>query len=132
MLTSRLKLIACWVLAGSSLGQAQTNSMKNTPPTTATLQVSDQHQWINVYFKEIDAQGDIVLLYGGVPLKTRLAGLTLRTDAPGIIKIFLPIGVLLRAELVKKGPIPTVVLWKGITNLNQQLVFHGGAVETTR
>jgi len=82
---------------------------------------------INVTFVGMDADQHLLLKYGGVVLKTTLSGLKLNKGAGGVLGMFLPDGVRLQAEIITKGNIQSVILWKEKTNMNQQLLIQGVA-----
>ena len=123
----RISICISTVLLATAGAQGRGKPSASTPERSIPLAVASTS--ISVFFKGVDRNGYAILTYGGVSLKAQLDGIKLRTDAPGIIKIFLPTGVQLRAEVVKKGTIPVIILWKGKMNMNQRLMFHGAATE---
>ncbi|ULH17926.1 hypothetical protein MF271_23435 (plasmid) [Deinococcus sp. KNUC1210] len=85
------------------------------------------NQRIGVRFQSIDASGLVVLRYSGILIKASLAGIHLKKGASGVLGMLLPDGISVTAEIVQKGTIPSVILWKGTTNLNQELLLQGVA-----
>lgn len=83
---------------------------------------------IVVTFDKVDTDGYIILKYGSVSLKTRLAGIKVRTALAGALSLYVPEGARLQAEIVEKGDIQSVLLWKNGLNLNEQLMTDGVAV----
>ncbi|GGR07496.1 hypothetical protein [Deinococcus ruber] len=82
---------------------------------------------VNVYFEKVDEKGMVILKYGSVFLTTKLYGIRLRSGSAGVLSLVLPSGVLLQAEVIEKGEIQSVVLWKGNKNLNEELLIQGVA-----
>ena len=101
-------------LAASTTGTVMSQDVAGTLPA-ANLK-------IDVNFQRIDADGFAILKFGTVLIKTQLAGVRLRDKA---LDAVLPEGARLQAEIVQKGSVPTVILWKGTVNLNLQLVTQG-------
>ena len=82
---------------------------------------------INVIFEKIDSEDHVILKYGALMIKTRLMGVKIKSGAAGVLGMLLPEGVSLQAEVVEKGAIPGIILWKGKVNLNEQLLIQGVA-----
>ncbi|GGQ93037.1 hypothetical protein [Deinococcus ruber] len=80
---------------------------------------------IDVNFQRIDTDGMAILKFGTVLIKTQLAGVRVKDKARDNLDAVLPEGARLQAEIVQKGSIPTVILWKGSVNLNTQLLAQG-------
>ena len=113
-----LALLACCALP---LAAAQTAPAQTTPASKA------KNLRLNVYFQSVDAKGQLILKYGDSLLTTRLHHIRLRDGSGGVLGLIVPRGVMLQAEIIEKGNIPSVVLWKGPLNLNEQLLMQGVA-----
>ncbi len=121
-----LALGCCLILGPLVAGSAQAQSGQ-LAPTTAPSAAAKKNLRLNVHFVKIDADGFVILDYGSVQLKTQLASIRLRGGAGGVLSMILPAGVLLQAEIVQKGAVQSVVLWKGTQNINEQLLIQGVA-----
>ncbi|ULH16036.1 hypothetical protein MF271_05225 [Deinococcus sp. KNUC1210] len=80
---------------------------------------------IDVNFQRIDSDGLAILKFGTVLIKTQLSGVRVKDKARDNLDAVLPEGARLQAEIVQKGSIPTVILWKGTVNVNAQLLAQG-------
>ncbi|WP_424952804.1 hypothetical protein [Deinococcus sp.] len=102
---------------------------QTAPAQTAAAQPApaSKNMRINVYFEKVDANGLVILKYGTVSLTTRLSGIKLRDGSAGVLSLVIPTSVLLQAEVISKGTVPVVVLWKGTKNLNEELLIQGVA-----
>ncbi|AZI43297.1 hypothetical protein EHF33_11540 [Deinococcus psychrotolerans] len=130
----------CFVLVSAALvygaAQAESATTKTTAVNTAApmswqavQQQDDKNRVkIGVTFDKVDADGYIILKYGSVMLKTRLAGVKVRTALAGVLNMYVPEGARIQAEIVEKGKIQSVLLWKNGKNLNEQLMMDGVAV----
>jgi hypothetical protein len=120
-----------WLVLGLLMtGAAQAQSTPASPLVTSgqpTVKDSAAHLKINVIFEKLDSENRVILKYGALVIKTRLAGVKIRPGAAGVLGMLLPEGARLQAEFVEKGTIPAVVLWKGTVNLNEQLLIQGVA-----
>ena len=113
---------ACLLLVGAGFSQAQTATS-----STQSSAAKPKNMRVNVYFQKIDDKGMVILKYGSVLLTTRLYGIRLKGGSAGVLSLILPPGVLLQAEVVEKGAVQSVVLWKGAKNLNEELLIQGVA-----
>ena len=134
MVKSTLPGQAIWIrlalgcLLASSFAHAQTVPVQ---PSTSVGQNAGTgnaaRPRINVVFQSIDTEDHIILKHGALIIKTVLMGLKIRPGAAGVLGMLLPEGASLQAEVVEKGSIPSIILWKGKVNLNEQLLIQGVA-----
>lgn len=124
-----LPLLLCAGLILPLLCPAQAQTAPAAAKTWQAIQHEDasKHIKFSVVFEKIDAQGYLVLKYGSVSLKTRLAGIKITGKSTGVLGLYLPAGARLQAEIVEKGAVQGVVLWKNKQNLNEQLMIDGVA-----
>ncbi|ULH17270.1 hypothetical protein MF271_18090 (plasmid) [Deinococcus sp. KNUC1210] len=121
-------LCAGLLLLGAVFSESQAASPPVAAPAAAqTAAKKAPNLRVNVYFQKIDEKGMVILKYGSVLLTTRLYGIRLRSGSAGVLSLVLPSGVLLQAEVIEKGEIQSVVLWKGNKNLNEELLIQGVA-----
>jgi hypothetical protein len=114
-------LLICASLALNSFANAE------SAPASAATATKIANLRIAVTFQKVDSQNFIILKYGSVLLKTKMAGLKIKPGASGVLGMLLPDGASLQAEIVEKGNIQSIILWKGKTNLNEQLLINGVA-----
>jgi len=121
--------VLCAAALTALLCPAQAQSAPAGAKTWQAIQKEDasKHVRFNVVFEKIDAQGYLILKYGSVSLKTRLAGIKIAGKSTGVLGLYLPTGALLQAEIVEKGAVQGVILWKNKQNLNEQLMIDGVA-----
>lgn len=124
-----LRALLCAGLLTALLCPAQAQSVPAGAKSWQAIQREDasKHVKFGVVFEKIDAQGHLVLKYGTVLLKTRLAGIKISGNSAGVLGLYLPTGARLQAEFVEKGAVQGVVLWKNKQNLNEQLMIDGVA-----
>lgn len=124
-----LPLLLCAGLLAALLCPAQAQSVPAGAKSWQAIQQEDAstHVKFSVVFEKIDAQGYLILKYGTVSLKTRLAGIKITGKSTGVLGLYLPTGALLQAEVVEKGAVQGVILWKNKQNLNEQLMIDGVA-----
>lgn len=124
-----LRALLCAGLLAALLCPAQAQSVPTGAKSWQAIQQEDasKHVKFNVVFEKIDPQGYLILKYGSVSLKTRLAGIKLNGKSAGVLGLYLPTGALLQAEVVEKGTVQGVILWKNKQNLNEQLMIDGVA-----
>ena len=126
--------LAIGLAAGSLVGSHASaeiiqKSGQPTPktPTPKTTVKKVANISINVTYEGVDAQQNVILKYGSVKLKTKLAGLKLKPGAAGVLALLLPDGVQLQAEVVEKGAVQTIILRNREININDQLLIQGVA-----
>ena len=110
--------------AGHAQAAATSTAVSQSQPNAKSSMARPR---INVVFEKIDSENHIILKYGTLVIKTSLAGVKIQSGAAGVLGMLLPAGSQLQAEVIKKGAIPSVVLWKGKVNLNEQLLVQGVA-----
>lgn len=129
--TARFVLAFAALIYGVAQAENAPTAAKAAPPLTwQAVQQQDSRNRVKmgVTFEKVDAEGYIILKYGTVTLKTRLAGIKVRNALAGVLGMYVPAGARLQAEVVEKGAIQSVLLWKNGTNLNEQLMIDGVAV----
>lgn len=116
------------LVSGLLLGGFTADLANAAPANTITANSTNRsNARLNVNFQKIDANGNAVVRYGTVLLTTQLAGIKLKSGASGVLAMLLPDGIRLQAEIVQKGAVPIVILWKGTTNMNVELLIQGVA-----
>ncbi len=125
-----VQLAVCSLLM-TGIVHAQTAPVQAKVPAGQTAEAASAARLrINVVFQHFDSQEHVILKYGAMTITTRLQGLKIRPGAAGVMGMFLPEGASLQAEIVEKGAIPGIILWKGKVNLNEQLLIQGVAEGT--